>query len=661
MRERSSGVLCAERSAFMLKLVDELDDLMQQHRDGVTRCVQNCFQGILSVDDNSSSPRDQSSTPSTARGPRRPSWSMPKAPGEGAGALPMAAAILEASSQRKQQPPSPCRSQVSASRISPLNDAETARGSGTPMSPCPRVAHSAWTEEAGDDESAAPASKEPQADLAPLVSVAESERNIVEAFNMVNVVPSDANEENPEKISPTRGLRSVVESVQFASRSQKAGMQKDAKRKSMVRKSALLSESKRMELQAQQTRLQKIVSSKQWEWFSVTLILLNSLFIGVATQYLSARATEDVLAKRPLHTDEPVFFTVCQLSFGILFTVELALRWLAEGFLGFWQTPDVGWNVLDLSVVIVGLADLFAGLIVSASADQSPVTVLRVVRVVRVIRVARIIRVMRFFRELRMMIMSIMNSFKSLLWVVLVLLILFYVFGTSFATATTNHLETLVMGTDTPNTDLVDNFGTLDKSVLSLYMAMSGGNDWALYFFALEDLGLFYQLLFLVFITFAVFAVFNIVTGVFVDSAMQSSQSDRDSIVQDEMAAQKAYLKSMQTLFEEIDEDESGFITQDEFESRVDDARVAAYFNSLKLDVSDARLLFELLDEDGSKKISPQQFVSGCQKLQGESRSLDTKIMQQEVKILRKSVESVHRLLRSQCSSMGDNWRGSIL
>lgn len=68
---------------------------------------------------------------------------------------------------------------------------------------------------------------------------------------------------------------------------------------------------------------------------------------------------------------------------------------------------------------------------------------------------------------------------------------------------------------------------------------------------------------------------------------------------------------------------------------------MAAYFNSLKLDVSDAKMLFQLLDHDGSEEISYSEFVSGCQRLQGEATSLDAKVMQYEVKYLKNQMDYV--------------------
>merc|ERR1712232_258381 len=144
--------------------------------------------------------------------------------------------------------------------------------------------------------------------------------------------------------------------------------------------------------------------------------------------------------------------------------------------------------------------------------------------------------------ELRVMVYSILLSLQSLLWVVVVIGLLFYMFGIGFTVAVTSHLEAVDTWTSSERQALLDYFGTLDRSMLSLYMSMSGGNSWDVYYTALEPLPGFYRFLFLVFITLAVFAVVNIVTGVFVENAMQSSVSDRENIVTDELEKKREYL-----------------------------------------------------------------------------------------------------------------------
>merc|ERR1712050_806679 len=113
----------------------------------------------------------------------------------------------------------------------------------------------------------------------------------------------------------------------------------------------------------------------------------------------------------------------------------------------------------------------------------------------------------------------------------------------------------------------------------------------------------------------------------------------------------------MQDIFEEMDDDNTGCISIDEFETKLDDERVIAYFNALKLDVSDARTLFTLLDYDESGAIAIEEFVVGCHKLKGESRSLDIAIIQYELKWLKKAflgfADFVERSLKRVETSTG--------
>jgi hypothetical protein len=189
-------------------------------------------------------------------------------------------------------------------------------------------------------------------------------------------------------------------------------------------------------------------------------------------------------------SQDPIFFAVLQISFCVFFTVELALRWAADGFLAFWYTREDGWNrelswnAMDALIVFTGWIDAIAEIVSLSSADSgdfegrneatSRLSAIRVLRVLRIVRVARIIRVMRFFRELRMMVFSILGSMKSVFWVIAVLGMVFYIFGITFTSAVTDHR----IARHNPNSDvrhrgdacdttddMVAYFGTLDKSI----------------------------------------------------------------------------------------------------------------------------------------------------------------------------------------------------
>merc|ERR1712151_1186211 len=103
---------------------------------------------------------------------------------------------------------------------------------------------------------------------------------------------------------------------------------------------------------------------------------------------------------------------------------------------------------------------------------------------------------------------------------------------------------------------------------------MSGGDDWGKYYDALAILPFQYTAGFLFFICFSIFAVVNIVTGVFVDCAMNANKSDTTVLLHEEEETKKAYLDRMRGIFEEIDDDDTGYVSHEEFERNLSDERL---------------------------------------------------------------------------------------
>jgi len=358
----------------------------------------------------------------------------------------------------------------------------------------------------------------------------------------------------------------------------------------------------------------------------------------------------------------PDALKVVSLIFNVLFTLDLAIRWSAEGFCAFVKSEEMTWNVFDIIIVATGLMDIVFFIMSAAEESEtspSVTSVARVLRIIRVAKIARIIRVLKFFRELRMMIFSILNSMLSLIWVMLVLSLLFYIFGIVFTNGVISTLNTPEKWLEEDNADLIKYFGTLYRSIMSLFMAMTGGKDWGLFFASLELVSWFHQLFFLGFLVFSLFAVVNIVTGVFVDSAMTASSSDNAMMIQEEIAKKQALLSQLREAFEDLDMEGDGIFDADEFEERLRDERVSAYFQSMKLDVKEAQTIFRLLDKDNSNSISIEEFVEGIASLMGEASSLDSKIMHFELMYVKEQISAVRDILSTGNSKSSPKGQGS--
>ena len=125
------------------------------------------------------------------------------------------------------------------------------------------------------------------------------------------------------------------------------------------------------------------------------------------------------------------------------------------------------------------------------------------------------------------------------------------------------------------------------------------------------------------YIFFTVFAMLNIITGIFLETALNAAQSDRDHRISDQLEEKDSALNQMKTLFHEVDMDNSGELTLDELEARLTDPKLRANLASLGIETDEAPSLFDLLDLDGSGTITIDEFLYGCMRIKGGAKSVD--------------------------------------
>jgi hypothetical protein len=278
----------------------------------------------------------------------------------------------------------------------------------------------------------------------------------------------------------------------------------------------------------------------------------------------------------------------------------------------------------------------------------------RVIRIFQLLKLTSFVSNLSFLKELRCMVYSLTGAIWSLLWSSLMVFVLLLMFGMFFTEGTITyrvqhqHHETKE-GEAMP---LRDNFGTLTRTLLSLFKAISGGDDWGNTYDSLEPLGKWYRLLFLGFIAFSVIALLNVVTAVFVESTMERSQNDRDLMTQKEMITKKEFLDRMQNVFAELDDDNDNSINVEELSERMMDPKIGAYFGSLGVDVAQVGKLFALLDTDQSGSIDKDEFMFGCLRLKGEAKSLDVAILHGEMRLVRRNIDDLGSMIEDLLEDM---------
>eukprot|EP00747_Dinoflagellata_sp_TGD_P035946 gnl/TRDRNA2_/TRDRNA2_138181_c0_seq1.p1 gnl/TRDRNA2_/TRDRNA2_138181_c0~~gnl/TRDRNA2_/TRDRNA2_138181_c0_seq1.p1 ORF type:complete len:558 (-),score=78.55 gnl/TRDRNA2_/TRDRNA2_138181_c0_seq1:139-1629(-) len=387
----------------------------------------------------------------------------------------------------------------------------------------------------------------------------------------------------------------------------------------------------------------RVVSSSPFEIFIVVIILANAFTDGVQIDWMATHPGDSV----------PFSLWLLGYCYSIIFSLELMLKLFAYGKKFFSSERNFMWNYLDLLIVLAFLFEVLVDVINAQSEDKvdgsngmRSLRIVRMVRITRLLRVFRVLRIVRFIRALRTLVYSITCTMKSVIWSFMLILMIIYVFALLFTQSVADYLATEVqedlLGATVSSAGALDLqfeegnlryqvwalqrwWGTLPRSMFTLFKSISGGVDWESAVQPLSQIGWGRVLvaIFAGYIAFLMFAVLNVVTGVFCQSAMESAQHDADMAVQNFLENKRHYVEHLGTLFKNIDDDNSGTISLKEFEEHLEDAEVQACFATLELETADALQLFRLLDEEGTGKVNFEEFVEGCFRLKGNAKSID--------------------------------------
>eukprot|EP00928_Gymnodinium_smaydae_P070628 TRINITY_DN54429_c0_g1_i1.p1 TRINITY_DN54429_c0_g1~~TRINITY_DN54429_c0_g1_i1.p1 ORF type:complete len:657 (+),score=115.70 TRINITY_DN54429_c0_g1_i1:149-2119(+) len=352
--------------------------------------------------------------------------------------------------------------------------------------------------------------------------------------------------------------------------------------------------------------VQRLLASPYFDYCAAALIVSNAAVIGLKTQYDCVNRGEPT----------PYYFTVLNIVFCFLFSAELVFRVIGKGLRGFFlqQGRTAIWSWFDLTVVLLQIMEITIGMLLSRLSGEA----VAFVRIIPVIRVVRVIRVMRFIRQFRILVTMIFGTLKTVSWALVLLMLIMYLFGIFFAQSVANH--SLMATSIDPSLDLY--YGRLTSTILTLFQAIIGGIDWRDAYQPLEEIGFLYSFLFIVYIIFVQLVVMNVLTGMFLQRAMEQAQSDQEHVIHLRVQEQQQFVRRLRELFEELDTSKDGIISLAEFEDHLQDKRMQALLQTVEIDTSDAWTLFKLLDTDGGGSVDLEEFVDGVQKLRGSAKSI---------------------------------------
>jgi len=267
---------------------------------------------------------------------------------------------------------------------------------------------------------------------------------------------------------------------------------------------------------------------------------------------------------------------------------------------------------------------------------------------------------MRAFRELRLMLRSVTGSITVLFWSMVMLFLVMYVFGLVFLQAASTYmLETPSEKLDEETVKGIKEYwSSLGGSILTLYMVITGGYDWADIAEPLKEAGEIYYFLFLLYVAALTFAILNILTGIFADEAMKIREGDQDNVIYEEIRKNQTITKDIWKLFQTMDADHSGVITREEFKNHLQKRDVKAFFHTLEIDASNPTDLFDLLS-NGEGEVGWDAFVNGCKKYRGSAKSIDILSLAQDTKKFTADIDLFMKYFGEKCYTLKRALTGS--
>jgi len=194
----------------------------------------------------------------------------------------------------------------------------------------------------------------------------------------------------------------------------------------------------------------------------------------------------------------------------------------------------------------------------------------------------------------------------------------------------------------------------LARSTLTLYEAILGGADWDGPLAPLIHLiSVLMGPVFILYIAFCCLAMMNVITGVFVESALKNAAQDKD----------RDFMQSIRDLFT-IDTDDmngdAGIVTQEAFEERTSEPALQMYLKQIGIDAKDAKLMFQVLDGEGTGVLDLEELLVGMLRLRSSAKVLDIALLMHEHEVTNNNLQDFFQQMLEKISRTGMMIRKSM-
>lgn len=334
----------------------------------------------------------------------------------------------------------------------------------------------------------------------------------------------------------------------------------------------------------------KVVRSHTFDACMGVVIMLN---IAIMVYESNTDAScypeyENMLSECQAHSDNNPIIGMLNNVFLALYTIEAAARVFVD------QRSYIfnAWNQLDAFLVCVGWVSIVVQNFVNVS----------FLRVLRLSRLLRAMRVLMSIRELYLLMTGFVTSLRAIffgsvclfcalsLWGIITVQVVHPVNASIFY----DGCERCSRG-----------FESVQSAILTLFQQTVAGDSWGTISLPVIEKAPWTGLILpAVFITIGL-GVMNLILAVIVERAAEARENDVETKLREKDAERRKNMMELAKLCHEIDYDESGKLSLDNFmEGMANSKQFAKLLQILDLEQSDIEMIFQVLDVDQSGDVS---------------------------------------------------------
>lgn len=368
------------------------------------------------------------------------------------------------------------------------------------------------------------------------------------------------------------------------------------------------------------------------------LIFLNAVSVFIGYQYagmdrgvqIGAVDATEVWAG---HKD---FFWYVDHAFQLIFIFDLLVRlcyFRSDFFHDRVMKKLDNFNIFDVIIVLVGCLEMY--LFPMLDLGIMKLGFFRIIRLARLARTLKELSLLKRFAKLRVLLSTVAASVMALSSSMLFLFFFMYL----AACFVTQQLQAYLLDVSDPNLrlELWNQYGTSTKALWTLFemtLGSQGTNP------TRQLVGVHWS--FCLFVTLyiggVVFAVICIIQALFLKDTLEVAANDAEAMVNEGLERRSDTIRKLEQVFYAADTDGDAGLSLEEFEDVISIPQVKGYLEVLELDFTEAKHLFELLN-DGDDSMDYNEFVEGIMRLKGQASAMDMIAVMRDMKKLLEYME----------------------